>query len=86
MLPAPIHGKAVVPCPPIPLAQLSLHQSQNCLGTEAESHEIPSHADLRCGELLGKPEICVLQQHTTTVTHLNAHEDNWSYEQETETF
>jgi hypothetical protein len=74
MLPAPIHERVVALCPPIPSAQLFLHQPQNCLGTAGESHEILSHADLRYGGLLGKPETCVLQQHTSSVTHLNANE------------
>jgi len=75
MLPVPIHERVVAPCPPIPSAQLSLHQPQNCLGTEGGSHEILSHADPRYGGLLVKPETCVLQQHTSTVTHHNANED-----------
>jgi hypothetical protein len=62
-LPAPIHEKAVAPCPPTPSAQLSLLQPQKYLGTEGGSHETLSHADLRCGGLQEKPETCVLQYH-----------------------
>lgn len=68
-LPAPIHGKAVAPCPPIPSAQLSPHQPQTYLGTEGGSHETLSHADLRCGGLQGKPETCVLQYHERIVSY-----------------
>jgi hypothetical protein len=63
MLPAPIHEKVVVPCPPIPSAQLSLPQPQMYLGTGGGSHETLSHADRRCGGLQEKPGTCVLQYH-----------------------